>query len=125
MQAPYATYGAPPAPAVDQYRQPNLANGSPIQPPTSQMPQIPTGQPPYAPPGFGVGLGGYSYGNMGGMQSMAYMPQDQSNNRRGGRVRDVPSFRSILIKMLTNADRDEKHSKLLNDKAPASPVRFP
>ncbi|KAG8419991.1 hypothetical protein J3458_004810 [Metarhizium acridum] len=85
MQAPYTTYGAPPAPAVDQYRQSNLANGSPIQPPTSQMPQIPTGQPPYAPTGFGVGLGGYSYGNMGGMQSIAYMPQDQSNNRRGGR----------------------------------------
>jgi protein JSN1 len=87
MQASYAGYGAPQAPAIDPYRQANLANGSPIQPPTSHMPPpMPTGQPPYAPPGFGVGVGGYGYGNMGGMQSMGYMQQEQSNNRRGGRV---------------------------------------
>lgn len=91
MQTPYAAYGAPPAQAVDQYRQPNMANGSPIQPPNSQMPpQMPTSQSPYAPPGFGVGVGGYGYGNMGGMQNMGYMQQEQSNNRRGGRVRVFP-----------------------------------
>ncbi|KAK2593166.1 hypothetical protein QQS21_009138 [Conoideocrella luteorostrata] len=82
MQAPYGTYGAP-AQGVDQYRQPSMANGSPIQPPSSQMPpQMPIGQPPYAPPGFGVG---YGYGNIASMQNIGYLQQEPVNNRRGGR----------------------------------------
>lgn len=93
MQAPYGSYGTP-APGVDQYRQPNMANGSPIQPAASHMPpQMPAGQPTYAPPGFGVG---YGYGNMAGMQGMGYMQQEPVNSRRGGRVRWVhPSSSSF------------------------------
>ncbi|GKT95541.1 pumilio domain-containing protein [Colletotrichum tofieldiae] len=75
-----------PSPSIDQYRSQNLANGSPIQPPATQLPQMPPGQAPYAPPGFGMNMGmtGYGgYGNMGGMQNMAYMQQEQVNGRRG------------------------------------------
>ncbi|GJC80674.1 pumilio domain-containing protein C56F2.08c [Colletotrichum liriopes] len=75
-----------PSPSIDQYRSQNLANGSPIQPPAAQLPQMPPGQAPYAPPGFGMNMGmtGYGgYGNMGGMQNMAYMQQEQVNGRRG------------------------------------------
>ncbi|KAK1674518.1 hypothetical protein BDP55DRAFT_554151 [Colletotrichum godetiae] len=90
MQAGFGGYSSP-SPSIDQYRSQNLANGSPIQPPT-QLPQMPPGQAPYAPPGFGMNMGmsGYGgYGNMGGMQNMAYMQQEQVNGRRG-RVSDPP-----------------------------------
>ncbi|GJC95744.1 RNA-binding protein [Colletotrichum higginsianum] len=74
MQAGFGGYSSSPSPSIDQYRGQNLANGSPIQPPASQLPQMPSGQTPYAPPGFGMNMGmtGYGgYGNMGAMQSMA------------------------------------------------------
>ncbi|CAM1505551.1 Fc.00g111880.m01.CDS01 [Cosmosporella sp. VM-42] len=84
MQAGYGGYSTP-SPSVDQYRQQNMPNGSPIQPPTGHIPQMPpTGQTPY-PPGFGMGMGGYGYGNMGGMPNMGYMQQEQGNQRRGRR----------------------------------------
>lgn len=89
MQAGYGSYSTP-SPSIDQYRQQNMSNGSPIQPPAAQMP---TGQTPY-PPGFGMGMGNYGYGNMGGMQNMGYMQQDQGNSRRG-RVRSTPYFDSV------------------------------
>ncbi|OLN88161.1 Pumilio domain-containing protein C56F2.08c [Colletotrichum chlorophyti] len=85
MQAGFGGYNSP-SPSVDQFRSQGLANGSPIQPPATQLPQMPPGQAPYAPPGFGMnmgGMGGYGYGNMGGMQNMAYMQQEQVNGRRG------------------------------------------
>ncbi|KAF7563812.1 hypothetical protein G7046_g341 [Stylonectria norvegica] len=92
MQAGYGGYSSP-SPSVDQYRQQNMPNGSPIQPPASHLPQMPSGQTPYAPPGFGMGMGmgGYGgYGNMGGgMPNMGYMQQEQGNPRRG-RVRHSP-----------------------------------
>lgn len=81
MQANYGGYSTP-SPSVDQYRQQGMPNGSPIQPPTSNVPQMP-GQTPYAPPGFNMAMGGYGYGNMGGMPNMGYMQQDQGNPRRG------------------------------------------
>ncbi|KAK5990233.1 Pumilio domain-containing protein P35G2.14 [Cladobotryum mycophilum] len=76
-------------PPIDQFRQQNMPpNNNSLQPP-----QMPGGQPPYAPPGFGVGMGGYAYGgNMGGMPNMGYMQQQQQqqqqeqvNGRRGRR----------------------------------------
>ncbi|GKT46677.1 pumilio domain-containing protein [Colletotrichum spaethianum] len=85
MQAGFGGYSSP-SPSIDQYRSQNLANGSPIQPPATQLPQMAPGQAPYAPPGFGMNMGmtGYGgYGNMGGMQNMAYMQQEQVNGRRG------------------------------------------
>ncbi|POR37915.1 Pumilio domain-containing protein P35G2.14 [Tolypocladium paradoxum] len=91
MQPGYGAYGTL-SPSADQYRQQNMPNGSPIQPPSSQVPQMPGGQPSYGPPGFGLPMGGtYGYGNMGnmgnmsGMQNMGYMQQDQGNARRGRR----------------------------------------
>ncbi|KAK7422898.1 hypothetical protein QQZ08_009347 [Neonectria magnoliae] len=87
MQAGYGGYNGP-NPSVDQYRQQNMPNGSSIQPPSSHMPQMPAGQTPFAPPGFGMGMGGYGYGNMGGMPNMGYMQQEQGNPRRG-RVRQT------------------------------------
>ncbi|UKZ85941.1 uncharacterized protein TrAFT101_001781 [Trichoderma asperellum] len=79
MQPGFGGYGNAGQP-IDQYRQQNMPNGSPMQPPAG-------GQPPYAPPpGFGM-VGGYGYGgNMGGVpNNMGYMPQEQVNGRRGRR----------------------------------------
>ncbi|GJN77518.1 hypothetical protein PLIIFM63780_001009 [Purpureocillium lilacinum] len=86
MQPGYGGY-ATPGPAVDQFRQPAMANGSPIQPSTSQVPQMPANQAAYGPPGFSVPMGGgnYPYANMPGMQNMAYMQHEQGNGRRGRR----------------------------------------
>ncbi|RFU81773.1 pumilio domain-containing [Trichoderma arundinaceum] len=77
MQPGFGGYGNPGQP-IDQYRQQNMPNGSPMQPAG--------GQPPYAPPpGFGM-VGGYGYGgNMGGGPNMGYMQQEQVNGRRGRR----------------------------------------
>jgi protein JSN1 len=87
MQQPgFGGYGSTGQP-IDQYRQQNMPNGSPMQPSASS-------QPPYAPPpGFGM-VGGYGYGgNMGGMpNNMGYMQQEQVNGRRG-RVRPSSSNR--------------------------------
>lgn len=85
MQAQYGGFNGSNAP-VDHYRQQNMPNGSPVQPPVSQMGN---GQTPFAPPGFGMPMGSYGYGNMGGMPSMGYMQQEQGNPRRG-RVRTPP-----------------------------------
>lgn len=88
MQPGYGAFSPP----GDQFRQQPMPSSSPIQPPASQMGQMPTGQTPYAPPGFGMGMNsGYGYSNMqggmqGGMQNMGYMQQEQVNGRRG-RVR--------------------------------------
>ncbi|RKL34740.1 Pumilio domain-containing protein C56F2.08c [Fusarium proliferatum] len=93
MQAGYGGFNGP-NPSVDQYRQQNIPNGSPIQPPVSQMPQMPqmpAGQTPFAPPGFGMGMGNYGYGNMGGMPNMGYMQQQEQGNPRRGRVRQPQS----------------------------------
>lgn len=78
MQAGFNGYNSV-TPPIDQYRNQNLANGSPIQPPGA-----PTG---FAPPGFNMpmGMGGYGYNNMGGMQNMPYV-QEQPVNARRGRV---------------------------------------
>ncbi|KAI1854831.1 hypothetical protein JX266_000949 [Neoarthrinium moseri] len=78
MQAGFNGYNSP-SPSIDQYRNQNLSNGSPIQPPGA-----PAG---FGPPGFnmGMGMGGYPYGGMGGMQNMPYM-QEQPVNARRGRV---------------------------------------
>ncbi|KAH8737737.1 hypothetical protein BGZ61DRAFT_21731 [Ilyonectria robusta] len=84
MQAGYGGYNGP-NPSVDQFRQQNMPNGSPIQPPSSHMPQMPAGQTPFAPPGFGMSMGGYGYGNMPNMPNMGYMQQEQGNPRRGRR----------------------------------------
>ncbi|KAJ6446386.1 LOW QUALITY PROTEIN: RNA binding protein Jsn1 [Purpureocillium lavendulum] len=83
MQPGYGAFTAPGA-GVDQFRQPPM-NGSPIQPSTSQVPQMPSNQTSYGPPGFGVPMGGgnYTYANMPGMQNMAYMQHEQGNGRRG------------------------------------------
>ncbi|EXL62102.1 hypothetical protein FOCG_00892 [Fusarium oxysporum f. sp. radicis-lycopersici 26381] len=90
MQAGYGGFNGP-NPPVDQYRQQNIPNGSPIQPPVSQMPQMPAGQTPFAPPGFGMGMGNYGYGNMGSMPNMGYMQQQEQGNPRRGRVRQPQS----------------------------------
>ncbi|PKK52416.1 hypothetical protein CI102_7648 [Trichoderma harzianum] len=86
MQPGFGGYGNPGQP-VDQYRQQNMPNGSPMQPPVG-------GQPPYGPPpGFGM-VGGYGYGgNMGGMPNMGYMQQQEQVNGRRGRVRPSSSNR--------------------------------
>ncbi|KAJ3518993.1 hypothetical protein NM208_g14303 [Fusarium decemcellulare] len=89
MQAGYGGFNGP-NPSVDQYRQQNMPNGSPIQPPVSQMPQMPAWPDSLRPPGFGMGMGNYGYGNMGGMPNMGYMQQEQGNPRRG-RVRQPQS----------------------------------
>jgi protein JSN1 len=83
MQAGFGGFNSP-GQSMDQYRSQNLANGSPIQPPSAQMPSMPPGQPPFGAPNFGMGMGmgGFGYGGMGGMQNMPYM-QEQVNNRRG------------------------------------------
>lgn len=84
MQPGFGGYGNASQP-IDQYRQQNMPNGSPMQPPAG-------GHPPYGPPpGFGM-AGGYGYGgNMGGgSNNMGYMPQEQVNGRRG-RVRPSSS----------------------------------
>ncbi|KAK6219022.1 SWI/SNF chromatin-remodeling complex subunit [Pestalotiopsis sp. IQ-011] len=66
-------------PPMDQYRGQNLANSSPIQPPGA-----PAG---YGPPGFNMpmGMGGYGYNSMGGMQNMPYVQEQPINTRRGRR----------------------------------------
>jgi protein JSN1 len=76
MQAGFGGYSSP-SPSIDQYRNQNMANGSPIQPPGA-----PAG---FGPPGFnmGMGMGGYGYGGVGGMQNMAYQQEQQVNARRG------------------------------------------
>ncbi|KOS17167.1 Pumilio domain-containing protein [Escovopsis weberi] len=92
-------------PPMEQFRPQNGPNGNAMQPPPPP-PQMPGGQPPHAPPGFGMGMGmgmgAYGYGgNMGGMPNMGYMqgpppqppqqpqPQEQANGRRG-RARHAP-----------------------------------
>ncbi|KAK8125429.1 Pumilio domain-containing protein [Apiospora kogelbergensis] len=82
MQAGFGGYNAP-GPAVDQYRNQPMPNGSPIQPPGA-----PAG---FAPPGFNVpmgGMGGYGYGGM------PYMQQEQPVNTRRGRVGQPRARRS-------------------------------
>ncbi|KAK0722320.1 hypothetical protein B0T26DRAFT_770696 [Lasiosphaeria miniovina] len=72
------------SPSLDQYRNQPQPNGSPIQPPSAQLPSVPGGQAPFAAPGFGMNMGipGFAYSNLGGMQNVAYM-QEQVNSRRG------------------------------------------
>jgi protein JSN1 len=101
-----AGYGAPfqsPSPSLDQYRNPPMANGSPIPQP-AQIPQAPFGAPP--PGGFGMpnmppqgpppGMGGYAGGYVGsGPGAGGYMQQQQQEqvNARGqqrGRVGRSP-----------------------------------
>jgi protein JSN1 len=97
MQAGFTGYSSP-SPSIEQYRQQNMPNGSPIQPPQPGPQQLghmggnPQG-PPFAPPGFGMGGmgGGFGYGNMGGgMHNMGYMQQEQQVNARRGRVSYTP-----------------------------------
>ncbi|KAK3357682.1 hypothetical protein B0T25DRAFT_452638 [Lasiosphaeria hispida] len=74
-----------PSPSFDQYRNPNVANGSPIQPPGAQMPNMPAAQAQFgAAPGFGMNMNmaGFGYGGLGGAQNMGYM-QEPVNPRRG------------------------------------------
>ncbi|KEY74155.1 hypothetical protein S7711_00315 [Stachybotrys chartarum IBT 7711] len=72
------------APSMEQYRQQNLPNGAQVPPQAGHVPQMPAGQPTYAPPGFAINMGAYGYGNMApGMQPMGYMQQEQLNPRRG------------------------------------------
>lgn len=93
MQAGYGGYNGA-GPAVDGYRNQNISGGSPIQPPPGQMPQMNPGQAPYGGPGYNMnmGMGGYGYGNMPGMQNMPYMQQEQVNARRGRVSRSMPFF---------------------------------
>jgi protein JSN1 len=86
LQGGFGGYHTP-SPSIDQYRSQNLINGSPIQPPvSSQMPPMPNNQSPYGAPGFGMpmGINGFGYAGMNGMQqqNVPYM-QEQGNNRRG------------------------------------------
>lgn len=74
MQGQYGAF-APGQPGSDQFRQQNM-----VQP--NVMP-MQGGQGQYAPPGFGMGMGGYGYGGMPGGQGMGYVQQDQQNGRRG------------------------------------------
>lgn len=88
MQAGYGGYSNP-SPSIDQYRNQNMPNGSPVQIPAAQMPApMNPAQPPYGGPAYGMnmGMGGYNYGNMGGMQNVPYMQQEQQINARRGRV---------------------------------------
>ncbi|KAI9742597.1 MAG: hypothetical protein M1818_003738 [Claussenomyces sp. TS43310] len=69
-----------PSPALDQYRNQGMGNGSPVQAPPPSMTTNPMmGQNGYG--GAGYGLGGYGYGI--GMPNMGYMQQEQVNGRRG------------------------------------------
>ena len=90
MQSGFAGFNNS-SPGPDQYRNQGLPNGSPIQPPQSQISPSPMlGQSPFGPPGFGnlgMGLGAYGYAGMG-IPGMGYgMPQEQQVNGRRGRVR--------------------------------------
>ena len=89
MQAGFGGYQSP-SPSFDQYRNQSLPNGSPVQGPGSQTPNMPSGQPQFAPPGFGMNMNmpGYGYGGMGGVQNMAYM---QEPARRGRVSQNPPS----------------------------------
>lgn len=83
MQAGYPGFSSP-GPS-DQYRNPPppMGNG-PMPPPGTQAPPGPNQAAFGPPPGFGgPGVGYNGYGGMGGMQNMAYMPQEQANARRG------------------------------------------
>ncbi|KAH6693995.1 hypothetical protein F5X68DRAFT_48227 [Plectosphaerella plurivora] len=87
MQAGYGGYNGA-NPAGNGYRNQNMPNGSPIQPPPGQMPPMNPGQAPYGGQGYNMnmGMGGYGgYGGMPGMQNMPYMQQEQVNSRRGRR----------------------------------------
>jgi protein JSN1 len=81
MQSGFGGYSSP-SPAIDNYRNQNMANASPIQPPQQLA------QNNFGPPGFGnigMGLGAYGYTGMG-IQGMGYGMQQQEqpvNNRRG------------------------------------------
>ena len=65
-------------PPVDQYRNQNVSNGSPVQHPGA--PAANFGAPP---PGFGMpmGMGGYGYGG-----NVPYMQEQPASNNRRGRV---------------------------------------
>ena len=73
------------SPAMDQYRNQGMTNGSPIQP-TQMAPSPMMGQNGFVPPGYGIG---YGYGGMG-MQNVGvgvgYMQQQEQVNGRRGRV---------------------------------------
>ncbi|ODA82801.1 hypothetical protein RJ55_01310 [Drechmeria coniospora] len=87
MQTAYGAFASP-SPGMDQFRQQNMANGSPIQAQPSQLPQqMPGNAASYGPPGFGVPMGNaYPYSNMPpGIQNMGYMVQEQANARRSRR----------------------------------------
>ncbi|KAI9166855.1 RNA binding [Paramyrothecium foliicola] len=86
MQAGFGGYNGS-NPSIDQFRQQSMANGSPVQTTPAHMPQMPSGQPGFAPPGFGMNMNPYNYGNMPpGMQNMGYMQQQEQVNSRRGRV---------------------------------------
>lgn len=82
MQPPYGAYNGPGG-AVDPFRQPGMPNGGGIQPPPNpHMGQMPPGQAPFGPSGFG--MGNFPYNGAGpGIQNMGYMQQEQMNGRRG------------------------------------------
>lgn len=83
----YAQMGySSPSPAIDQFRNQGMMNGSPIQPlQMSGSPMMSGGG--YASPGYnpiaGGGFGGYAPVPM---QGMGYVPQEQGNGRQRGRV---------------------------------------
>ncbi|RDL34472.1 ARM repeat-containing protein [Venustampulla echinocandica] len=78
------------SPSAEHYRNQGLQNGSPIQPPQSNISPSPMlAQNQFAPPGLfgnmGMGLGAYGYAGMG-MQGVGYgMQQEQPVNGRRGR----------------------------------------
>jgi protein JSN1 len=92
MQAGFPGFGSPSS-SIEQYRNQNMPNGSPVQPTAGQMPQVGPSQAAFGPPGFGMpmgmnmGMGGFNgYNNLGGgMQGMGYMQQEQAVNARRGR----------------------------------------
>jgi protein JSN1 len=89
LQAGYGGYHTP-SPSIDQYRSQNLVNGSPVQPPLNQMPPGPNAQGPYGAPSYGVpmGVNGFGYPGMNGMQqpNAPYMQEQGNNTGRRGRV---------------------------------------
>lgn len=108
LQHGFGGYGSS-GPVLDQFRQQNMPNGSPIQPSSTQVLPVPGGQASYEPPGFALPIGSpYGFGAVGGTPNMVYMQQEQSNARRGRVSEPRPPPRTVQPLMFSRDDSDSK-----------------
>lgn len=104
-------YGFNGSPMLEQFRGQGMPqnSGSPVQQPPQMSSSPMLGQSGFAPPGFGMGMGAYGYGGMGGgMQNVGYMQQAQQEQGGGRRGRVCQDFFPHISQIHANSPTEMK-----------------